>query len=155
MYKYFKRIGWFVGKKHTSAPDPDRIVRKMSNRMVADDREASEIASNLSRIVSTIKTLEEQKVELVNTLVSMGYAGCDVPVQSGDWMVTLSNGEEKRLDVAKAQEVLGSKYDLILQMKRETVKPTLTDVKGMCSKEELEAITKTVTATVKVTVRKA
>ena len=127
----------------------------MSNRMVADDRQASEIASNLSRIVSTIKTLEEQKVELVNALVSMGYAGCDVPVQSGDWRVTLSNGEEKRLDVTKAKEVLGSKYDLILQMKRETVKPTLTDVKGMCSKEELEAITKTVTATVKVTVRKA
>lgn len=155
MYKYFKRIGGIVGKKHTSAPDPDRKVRKMSNRMVADDRQASEIASNLSRIVSTIKTLEEQKVELVNALVSMGYAGCDVPVQSGDWMVTLSNGEEKRLDIPKAQEVLGSKYDLILQMKRETVKPTLTDVKGMCSKEELEAITKTVTATVKVTVRKA
>ena len=127
----------------------------MSNRMVADDREASEIASNLSRIVSTIKTLEEQKVELVNALVSMGYAGCDVPVQSGDWVVTLSNGEEKRLDIPKAQEVLGSKYDLILQMKRATVKPTLTDVKGMCSKEELNAITKTVTATVKVTVRKA
>ena len=127
----------------------------MSNRMVADDRQASEIASNLSRIVSTIKTLEEQEVELVNALVSMGYAGCDVPVQSGDWVVTLSNGEEKRLDISKAQEVLGSKYDLILQMKRETVKPTLTDVKGMCSKEELNAITRTVSATVKVTVRKA
>ena len=127
----------------------------MSNRMVADDRQASEIASNLSRIVTTIKTLEEQKAELVNALVSMGYAGCDVPVQSGEWMVTLSSGEERRLDVSKAQEVLGSKYDLILQMKRETVKPTLTDVKGMCSKEELNAITKTVSATVKVTVRKA
>ena len=127
----------------------------MSNRMVADDRQASEIASNLSRIVTTIKTLEEQKAELVNALVSMGYAGCDVPVQSGEWMVTLSSGEERRLDVSKAQEVLGSKYDLILQMKRETVKPTLTDVKGMCSKEELNAITRTVSATVKVTVRKA
>lgn len=127
----------------------------MSNRMVADDREASEIASNLSRIVSTIKTLEEQKVELVNALVSMGYAGCDVPVQSGEWMVTLSSGEERRLDVSKAQEVLGSKYDLILQMKRETVQPTLSDVRGMCSKEELNAITRTVTATVKVTVKKA
>ena len=127
----------------------------MSNRMVADDREASEIASNLSRIVSTIKTLEEQKVELVNALVSMGYAGCDVPVQSGEWMVTLSSGEERRLDVSKAQEVLGSKYDLILQMKRETVQPTLSDVRGMCSKEELNAITRTVSATVKVTVRKA
>ena len=127
----------------------------MSKRMVADDREASEIASNLSRIVSTIKTLEEQKVELVNALVSMGYAGCDVPVQSGDWVVTLSNGEEKRLDIPKAQEVLGSKYDLILQMNRETVQPTLSDVRGMCSKEELNAITRTVTATVKVTVRKA
>lgn len=127
----------------------------MSNRMVADDRQASEIASNLSRIVTTIKTLEEQKAELVNALVSMGYAGCDVPVQSGEWMVTLSSGEERRLDVSKAQEVLGSKYDLILQMKRETVQPTLSDVRGMCSKEELNAITKTVTATVKVTVRKA
>ena len=127
----------------------------MSNRMVADDRQASEIASNLSRIVTTIKTLEEQKAELVNALVSMGYAGCDVPVQSGEWMVTLSSGEERRLDISKAQEVLGSKYDLILQMKRETVKPTLTDVKGMCSKEELNAITRTVSATVKVTVRKA
>ena len=127
----------------------------MSNRMVADDRQASEIASDLSRIVSTIKTLEEQKADLVGKLVEMGYSGCDVPVISGDWMISLSNGEEKRLDIPKAQEVLGSKYDLILQMKRETVKPTLTDVKGMCSKEELEAITKTVTATVKVTVRKA
>ena len=127
----------------------------MSNRMVADDRQASEIASNLSRIVTTIKTLEEQKAELVNALVSMGYAGCDVPVQSGDWVVTLSNGEEKRLDIPKAQEVLGSKYDLILQMKRETVQPTLSDVRGMCSKEELNAITRTVTATVKVTVKKA
>lgn len=127
----------------------------MSNRMVADDRQASEIASNLSRIVTTIKTLEEQKAELVNALVSMGYAGCDVPVQSGEWMVTLSSGEERRLDVSKAQEVLGSKYDLILQMKRETVQPTLSDVRGMCSKEELNAITRTVTATVKVTVRKA
>ena len=127
----------------------------MSNRMVADDRQASEIASNLSRIVTTIKTLEEQKAELVNALVSMGYAGCDVPVQSGEWMVTLSSGEERRLDVSKAQEVLGSKYDLILQMKRETVQPTLSDVRGMCSKEELNAITKTVTATVKVTVKKA
>ena len=127
----------------------------MSNRMVADDRQASEIASNLSRIVTTIKTLEEQKAELVNALVSMGYAGCDVPVQSGEWMVTLSSGEERRLDVSKAQEVLGSKYDLILQMKRETVQPTLSDVRGMCSKEELNAITKTVSATVKVTVRKA
>lgn len=127
----------------------------MSNRMVADDRQASEIASNLSRIVSTIKTLEEQKAELVNALVSMGYAGCDVPVQSGEWMVTLSSGEERRLDVSKAQEVLGSKYDLILQMKRETVQPTLSDVRGMCSKEELNAITRTVTATVKVTVKKA
>ena len=127
----------------------------MSNRMVADDRQASEIASNLSRIVTTIKTLEEQKAELVNALVSMGYAGCDVPVQSGEWMVTLSSGEERRLDVSKAQEVLGSKYDLILQMKRETVQPTLSDVRGMCSKEELNAITRTVSATVKVTVRKA
>lgn len=127
----------------------------MSNRMVADDRQASEIASNLSRIVTTIKTLEEQKAELVNALVSMGYAGCDVPVQSGEWMVTLSSGEERRLDVSKAQEVLGSKYDLILQMKRETVQPTLSDVRGMCSKEELNAITRTVTATVKVTVKKA
>lgn len=127
----------------------------MSNRMVADDRQASEIASNLSRIVTTIKTLEEQKVELVNALVSMGYAGCDVPVQSGEWMVTLSSGEERRLDVSKAQEVLGSKYDLILQMKRETVQPTLSDVRGMCSKEELNAITRTVTTTVKVTVKKA
>ena len=127
----------------------------MSNRMVADDRQASEIASNLSRIVSTIKTLEEQKVELVDALVSMGYAGCDVPVQSGEWMVTLSSGEERRLDVSKAQEVLGSKYDLILQMKRETVQPTLSDVRGMCSKEELNAITRTVTSTVKVTVKKA
>lgn len=127
----------------------------MSNRMVADDRQASEIASNLSRIVSTIKTLEEQKAELVNALVSMGYAGCDVPVQSGEWMVTLSSGEERRLDVSKAQEVLGSKYDLILQMKKETVQPTLSDVRGMCSKEELNAITRTVTATVKVTVKKA
>ena len=127
----------------------------MSNRMVADDRQASEIASNLSRIVTTIKTLEEQKAELVNALVSMGYAGCDVPVQSGEWMVTLSSGEERRLDISKAQEVLGSKYDLILQMKRETVQPTLSDVRGMCSKEELNAITKTVTATVKVTVKKA
>lgn len=127
----------------------------MSNRMVADDREASMIASDLSRIVSTIKTLEEQKAELVNALVSMGYAGCDVPVQSGEWMVTLSSGEERRLDVSKAQEVLGSKYDLILQMKRETVQPTLSDVRGMCSKEELNAITRTVTATVKVTVKKA
>lgn len=127
----------------------------MSNRMVADDRQASEIASNLSRIVTTIKTLEEQKAELVNALVSMGYAGCDVPVQSGEWMVTLSSGEERRLDVSKAQEVLGSKYDLILQMKRETVQPTLSDVRGMCSKEELNAITRTVTTTVKVTVKKA
>ena len=127
----------------------------MSNRMVADDRQASEIASNLSRIVTTIKTLEEQKAELVNALVPMGYAGCDVPVQSGEWMVTLSSGEERRLDVSKAQEVLGSKYDLILQMKRETVQPTLSDVRGMCSKEELNAITRTVTATVKVTVKKA
>lgn len=127
----------------------------MSNRMVADDREASMIASDLSRIVSTIKTLEDQKAELVNALVSMGYAGCDVPVQSGEWMVTLSSGEERRLDVSKAQEVLGSKYDLILQMKRETVQPTLSDVRGMCSKEELNAITRTVTATVKVTVKKA
>ena len=127
----------------------------MSNRMVADDRQASEIASNLSRIVTTIKTLEEQKAELVNALVSMGYAGCDVPVQSGEWMVTLSSGEERRLDVSKAQEVLGSKYDLILQMKRETVQPTLSDVRGMCSKEELNAITRIVTATVKVTVKKA
>lgn len=127
----------------------------MSNRMVADDRQASEIASNLSRIVTTIKTLEEQKAELVNALVSMGYAGCDVPVQSGEWMVTLSSGEERRLDVSKAQEVLGDKYNLILQMKRETVQPTLSDVRGMCSKEELNAITRTVTATVKVTVKKA
>ena len=105
--------------------------------------------------LTTIKTLEEQKAELVNALVSMGYAGCDVPVQSGEWMVTLSSGEERRLDVSKAQEVLGSKYDLILQMKRETVQPTLSDVRGMCSKEELNAITRTVTATVKVTVKKA
>ena len=40
-------------------------------------------------------------------------------------------------------------------MKRETVQPTLSDVRGMCSKEELNAITRTVTATVKVTVKKA
>lgn len=127
----------------------------MSNRMVADDREASIIASDLSRIVSTIKTLEDQKADLVGRLVEMGYSGCDVPVISGDWMISLSNGEERRLDDAKAQMVLGDRYNAILEMKRATVKPTLTDIKGVCARDELESITKTVKATVKVTIRKA
>ena len=127
----------------------------MSNRMVADDREASMLASDLSRIVSTIKTLEDQKADLVGRLVAMGYSGCDVPVISGDWMISLSNGEERRLDDAKAQMVLGDRYNAILEMKRATVKPTLTDIKGVCARDELESITKTVKATVKVTIRKA
>lgn len=113
---------------------------------------AREMATELMRCDSQMKTWETKRRAIIDWFVENGYSGKEVLTVSGDYKVSLSTGIERALNDAKLIDAIGEEmYKMALDRKRDKVKLTMTDVKGIVDPALVADI---VEATVRATMRK-
>lgn len=114
-----------------------------------------ELGTELMSVKNAIAKLEARARELVDEAEARGLAGTDIPTKGGEFVVTLTSGEERRYNQDKAVDVLGAEVVAqVLATKQKKVKLSLSDFGTMIDNETKDKISDLVEATIKATVKK-
>lgn len=113
---------------------------------------AEEMATELFKCDSQIKTWEKKRRDVIQWFVDNGFAGKEVMTKSGDYKVAFSPGIQRALNVDRLVSEIGIElYERLLSKKKDGVKLSLSDVSNLI---DVDAVSDDVKATVKATLRK-
>ena len=121
----------------------------------ATEMKIEEIGTELMSLKNAEKGIKARISELVEEAVKRGYAGEDIPTVGGDYVIALSEGTQRALNMDKACQVLGTEFVAnLLNLKRAKIETlALSDLGTSIDNKTKDAISDIVEATVKATIR--